>query len=152
MNEIHAAFSDCPLTLCSLQFGIPIYRCRLLSFFRLLVSILSFAPAFLSFCLSYSSIGLFLPNLPLFGTFFLLSFLSFSLSSYCLFMFCSLFPLWTLSSGRVSICCCSLRPRNLYLSGRKHRVRNLVLLGGYQGRNIDLMWIIQYNTIPGDSV
>ena len=50
VNGIDAAFFDCKLTLCYLQFGIPIYRCRLLSFFRLLVSLLSFVSAFLSFC------------------------------------------------------------------------------------------------------
>ena len=118
MNGIDAAFFDCPLTLCYLQFGTPISRCRLLSFFCLFVSLLSFVPALLSFCLS---IGLSLPNLPWFGTVFLLFFLSVSFSSSCLFLCCSLFPLWTSSSGRVSICCCSLRPQNLYLSGRKHR-------------------------------
>ena len=78
VNGIDAAFFDCPLTLCYLQFGIPIYRCRLLSFFRILVSLLSFVPAFLSFCPSFFLSFLFvywaysLPNLPWFGTFFLI--------------------------------------------------------------------------------
>ena len=88
------------------------------------------APSSLSillfFCLSHL-LGLLyyysLPSLPWFGTFFP-SFVSFFFLFLFLFItsvYCSLFPLWTLSSGRVSICCCSLRPRNLYLSGRKHR-------------------------------
>ena len=41
------------LTLCYLQFGIPIYRCRLLPSFRLLVSLLSFVPPFPSLCPSF---------------------------------------------------------------------------------------------------
>ena len=55
-----------------------------------------------------------------------------------LFLCCSLFTLWTLSSGRVSICCCSLRPRNLYLSGRKHHYG--IWMYWMAGRKIDFMW------------
>ena len=130
VNGIDAAFFNCPLTLCYLQFGIPIYRCRLLSFFRLLVSLLSFVPAFLSFCPSFFLSFLFVfwafppePSLVwyLFPSFVL--FLSFSFSSsffyFCVVLcfLCGLCP----CLGRVSICCCSLRPRNLYISRPKHR-------------------------------
>ena len=128
VNGIHAAVFDCPLTLFSIYNSVYLYIVG--GCCPLFVPSCLYFPLFLpfslsvllSFCLSYSSIGLSLPNLPWFGTFFLLLFLSFSFSSSSLFLRCSLFPLWTLFSGRVSIiCCCSLRPRNLYLSGRKHR-------------------------------
>ena len=96
-----------------------------LSVSTFLCSYLSLSLSFFIFCLSYSSLGLFLRNLPWFGTFFFSFFFCFFLFLFpllFLFLCCSLFPLWTLSSGRVSIiCCCNLRPRNLYLSGRKHR-------------------------------
>ena len=93
-------FFNCPLTLCYLQFGIPIiYRCRLLPFFRLSVSLLSFVPTFPSLCPSFFlSFFLFVswafpPEPPWFGTFlffvfcfFLLLSVSFSFSSS--FFFC----------------------------------------------------------------
>ena len=140
-------FFNCPLTLCYLQFGIPIiYRCRLLPFFRLSVSLLSFVPTFPSLCPSFFLSFLFVswafppePSL----VWYLFSFFCFFLFLFPLlfsFLYCSVFPLWTLSSGRVSICCCNLRPRNLYLfHSRKASVRNLVVLDGCQSRNIDLM-------------
>ena len=129
VNGIDVAFFDCPLTLCVLQFGIPIYRRRLLSFFRLLVSLLFFVPTFLSlcpssfFCRPYSSIvGL--------SSRTFLGLVPFSFRCFCLFLFpllvyfcvvlcflCGLCP----RVESLFICCCNLRPRNLYLSGRKHR-------------------------------
>ena len=81
----------------------------------------------LSFCLSYSSIiiGLSLPSLFLglvpFCFFCFLLFL-FPLLVYCFVVLC--FPCGLCSRVVVSItmcCCCSLRPRILYFSGRKHR-------------------------------
>ena len=139
MNGIDGTFFNCPLTLCYLQFGIPIYSCRLLSFFRLLVFLLSFVPTFLSLSLSFF-LSVFLIRLLGFSSrtflglvpFFLLLFLSLYLSSSCLFLCCSLFPLWTLSSGRVSICCCNLRPRESVSLRTKASVRNLDVLDGYQ--------------------
>ena len=53
MGSMLPFFFNCPLTLCYLQFSIPIYRCRLLPFFRLLVSLLSFVPTFPSLCPSF---------------------------------------------------------------------------------------------------
>ena len=82
------------------------------------LSLSFFLSVFLIRLLGFSS-GTFLGLVPLisFFCFFLFLFPLLFLFLFC----CSLFPLWTFSSGRVSICCCSLRPRNLYLSGRKHR-------------------------------
>ena len=81
------------------------------------LSLSFFLSVFLIRLLGFSS-GTSLGLVPFFSFFCLFLFL---FPLLFLFLCCSLFPLWTLSSGRVSICCCNLRPRNLYLSGRKHR-------------------------------
>ena len=87
-------FFNCPLTLCYLQFGIPIiYRCRLLSFFRLLVSLLSFVPTFLSLCPSFFLSFLFVswafpPEPSLVWYLFFPSFVSFFFFFLFFFYFC----------------------------------------------------------------
>ena len=127
LSTIRHTYISLPVVvLLSSLLGVSTFLCFYLSFS------LSLCPSFfLSFLFVYYRFNsrLFLRNLPWFGTFFP-SFVCFflnknqttvSFSSSGLFLCCSLFPLWTLSSGRVSICCCNLQPRNLYLSGRKHR-------------------------------
>ena len=127
VNGIDVASFNYPLTLFYLQIGIPIYRCRLLSFFHLLVSLLPFVPAFLSLSIFLSAFFIRLMGFPSRSFLGLVhfSFFSFYLCIFHLLVyFCAvLYFLCGLCSrvDRVSVCCCSLRPRVLYISGRKHR-------------------------------
>ena len=111
LSSIRYTYISLPVVVLLSSLSVSTLLCSYLS-----LSLSFFLSVFLIRLLGFSS-GTFLGLVP----FFLLLLVSFSFSSSCLFLCCSLFPLWTLSSGRVSICCCNLRPRNLYLSGRKHR-------------------------------
>lgn len=124
MKGIHVASFDCPFTLFYAQFGISIGCCRLLSFSRLFVGLISFVLESLSFLFVLAYVSL--PKLHWFATFLFLSLVRSFVRFFVYFShvvnysFLLSAPLWVFLASSC-LCFRSLQPRNLKLSRRAYQ-------------------------------